>query len=119
MVGGWGASRRKGGNVCSTHTYRGELRIVPQISCEAVPEGVAVPAFATGLLDLRRWRKMMDGDEWRAELTRAEESATLAQLRTQTGRGRPLGSDSFLSKVEKVVGRRVRPLPVGRPKKER
>jgi len=74
---------------------------------------------ATGLLDLRRWRKMMDADEWRAELTRAEDPATLAQLRTQTGRGRPLGSDSFLSKVEKFVGRRVRPLPVGRPKKER
>ncbi len=81
---------------------------------------LAVPAFdATGLLDLQRWRKMMDADEWRAELTRAEDPATLAQLRTQTGRGRPLGGDSFLSKVEKFVGRRVRPLPVGRPKKER
>ena len=75
---------------------------------------LAVPAFdATGLLDLRRWRKMMAADEWRAELTRAEDPATLAQLRTQTGRGRPLGGDSFLSKVEKFVGRRVRPLGVG------
>jgi len=81
---------------------------------------LAVPAFdATGLLDLRRWRKIMDADEWRAELTRAEDPATLAQLRTQTGRGRPLGGDSFLSKVEKFLGRRVRPLPVGRPRNER
>ena len=62
---------------------------------------------------------MLDADEWRAELSRAEDPATQAQLRTQTDRGRPLGSDSFLSKVEKLVGRRVRPLPVGRPKKER
>jgi len=74
---------------------------------------------ATGLLDLRRWRTMIDADEWRAELMRGEDPATLAELRTQTGRGRPLGGDSFLSKVEKFVGRRVRPLPVGRPKKER
>jgi putative transposase len=31
--------------------------------------------------------------------------------------GRPLGSDRFLAKLETLLGRRVRPLPVGRPKK--
>jgi hypothetical protein len=30
---------------------------------------------------------------------------------------RPLGSDAFLSKVESLMGRRIRPLPIGRPKK--
>jgi hypothetical protein len=30
-------------------------------------------------------------------------------------RGRPLGSDGFLSKVEKLLGRRVRASPWGRP----
>jgi hypothetical protein len=32
--------------------------------------------------------------------------------------GRPLAHDCFLSKVETKLGRRLRPLPVGRPKKE-
>jgi len=36
----------------------------------------------------------------------------LLKIRTQTGR--PLASDSFVSKVETFLGRRVRPLPVGR-----
>jgi hypothetical protein len=36
----------------------------------------------------------------------------LLTLRTQTGR--PLASDSFMSKVETFLGRRVPPLPVGR-----
>jgi hypothetical protein len=31
--------------------------------------------------------------------------------------GRPLASDSFLSKLETKIGRRLRPLPVGRPQK--
>ena len=30
---------------------------------------------------------------------------------------RPLGSDSFLSKLERALGRRLRPLPAGRPRK--
>jgi len=31
--------------------------------------------------------------------------------------GRPLGSDAFISKLETRLNRRLRPLPVGRPKK--
>jgi hypothetical protein len=31
-------------------------------------------------------------------------------LRRYTARGRPLGSDSFVSKIETLLGRRVRPL---------
>jgi len=42
---------------------------------------------------------------------------TLSALRLNTHRGRPLGSDAFLSKIEALVGRRLRPLPVGRPRK--
>jgi len=41
------------------------------------------------------------------------EAAAKVQLHTSTGR--PLGSDSFLSHIECLLGRRVRPLPVGRP----
>ncbi len=32
--------------------------------------------------------------------------------------GRPLASDSFISKIEKTLNKRLRPLPIGRPKKE-
>ncbi len=41
------------------------------------------------------------------------------KLRNNTHTGRPLGSDGFMSKLEKIFGRRIRPLPVGRPKKQR
>jgi hypothetical protein len=41
-----------------------------------------------------------------------EEMVRLLRIRTQTRR--PLASDHFMSKVEAFLGRRVRPLPVGR-----
>jgi len=93
---------------------------------------LAVPAFAnsdadkeprssaadpTGLLDLREWGTLWTGQQWEAELTHDDDAEFVHRLSSQTHRGRPLGSDSFLSKVEKLLGRRVRPLPVGRPKK--
>ena len=43
----------------------------------------------------------------------------LERVRLSTHTGRPLGSDSFLSKLEKLLGDRVRPLPIGRPRKEK
>jgi hypothetical protein len=44
----------------------------------------------------------------------AEDKEMLRLLRLRTDTGRPLASDSFMSKVETFPGRRVRPLPVGR-----
>jgi len=37
-------------------------------------------------------------------------------IRRNTHTGRPLGTEGFLSKMEYLLGRRVRPLPVGRQK---
>ena len=48
----------------------------------------------------------VDGDECNA-------------MRLATHRGRPLATDSFVSKLERRLGRRLRPLPVGRPKKRK
>ena len=48
-----------------------------------------------------------------------DDAEFVEQMRRQTGRGRPLGGDSFLSKVEKQLGRRLRALPVGRPHKRK
>ena len=39
-------------------------------------------------------------------------------LRLNTHRGRPRAADRFLGKLETKLNRRLRPLPVGRPRKE-
>jgi hypothetical protein len=47
-------------------------------------------------------------------LVEAEDNEMLRLLTLGTQTGRPLASDRFMSKVETFLGRRVRPLPVGR-----
>ena len=69
------------------------------------------------LLDLARWYKQVSAKEWRKELAEGLTEDEVARIRLRTHTGRPLGSDRFLSKLETVLGRRVRPLPVGRPRK--
>jgi len=71
------------------------------------------------LLDLRGWYDMTSAGRWRKELDAGMAESEIGRLRLNTHTGRPLGSDSFLSKLERLLGRRVRPLPVGRPPKKR
>lgn len=69
------------------------------------------------LLDLAAWRARWGGPDWKTELgAAAKDGAVQDAVRRSTHTGRPLGSESFLDKVEAVLGRRVRPLPAGRPK---
>ena len=68
------------------------------------------------MLNLRRWFGMISAEQWRKELADNLSDSEVLRLRLNTHTGRPLGSDSFLSKLEKLAGRRLRPLPVGRPK---
>ena len=70
------------------------------------------------LLNLPRWYRQVSGAAWREELAEGLTDAEMAQIRLRTRTGRPLGSDRFLAKLETVLGRRVRPLPAGRPRKE-
>jgi putative transposase len=72
----------------------------------------------SGMLDLAQWRQMMAAADWRAELSRRLPEEDSKPLRANTLTGRPLGSDGFISKLETKLGRRLRPLPGGRPKKE-
>ncbi len=65
------------------------------------------------LLDLPAWRKDMPAETWR-ETVAERNAAAMDRIRLNTHTGRPLGSDAFLGRVEKLLGRRVRPLPVGR-----
>jgi len=56
-------------------------------------------------------------EEWRRLLERPEDRELTARLRGSTRTGRPLGTDSFVSKIEAWLGRRLRALPSGRPRK--
>jgi putative transposase len=69
------------------------------------------------ILNLIGWYDMISAAQWRHELSADLAESDVRRLRSGTHTGRPLGSDSFLSKLERLLGRRVRPLPVGRPKK--
>lgn len=73
-------------------------------------------ARAEAWLDEADWRERAAGMDWAAVLRAAAgDQALHARLRAHTHAGRPLGSDSFLSKLEALLGRRVRPRPEGRP----
>ena len=58
-------------------------------------------------------------DKIGALLMQQQAEPELRRLRGNTHTGRPLGSDSFLSKLETALGRRLRPLPAGRPKRKK
>ena len=73
---------------------------------------------ATGLLDLRAWRRAWKPSAWREALRDREDAEMIETLRARTRTGRPLASDRFIARLESRIGRRVRPLPVGRPKKK-
>ena len=71
------------------------------------------------LLNLSGWYDMISTRQWREKLAAGIDEHEFSRLRVNTHTGRPMGSDSFLSKCEKLIGRRVRPLPIGRPKKRK
>ena len=71
------------------------------------------------MLNLSRWYDRISAAQWRKELADGLSDSELRRLRSRTHTGRPLGSDSFLSKLERLLGRRVRALPVGRPTKSK
>ena len=68
-------------------------------------------------LDLVWWRKNWDSGKWREELACGQPVAESNALRNNTRTGRPLGSSSFINKLEAALKIRLHPLPVGRPRK--
>ena len=70
----------------------------------------------SGLLDLASWRRGHSPDDWQARLSLPDDETFLAEIRAKTHRGRPLGSDSFISKLETLLGRRLHALSRGRPR---
>ena len=71
------------------------------------------------LIDMSQWTQIMAPSDWRRLLSRPPAKAEVKALRQCTHRGWPLAGDSALAKFEKILGRRVRPLPNGRPRKPR
>jgi len=70
------------------------------------------------LIDMKYWQKLSRGLDWKKMLRQKLDIETITDFQTRYLRGRPLGSDKFISKLEIKLGRRLRPLPGGRPKKK-
>jgi putative transposase len=68
------------------------------------------------LLDLEYWRRMFPREQWRRTLQREEDAAVTRALRASLRTGRPLASDRWLARLEARLNRRLRPMPVGRPR---
>jgi len=87
------------------------------LHCDRAPLDAPQTDAGAGLLDVSAWRAKMPPRQWRATLKEvARDKAAQEAIRRNTYTGRPLGTDRFLSKVERLIGHRVRPLPIGRQK---
>lgn len=71
------------------------------------------------LLDLPAWNDLAPDVDWKELLSEDEEAETVEELRLHTHTGRPLADDAFITKLEHMLGRRLRALPVGRPRKRK
>jgi putative transposase len=58
-------------------------------------------------------------NDWRRFLQEGISDQVLKKLRSHSRTGRPLGSKSFINKIEKLLGRRVRPGKTGRRKEDK
>jgi putative transposase len=72
-----------------------------------------------GLIDIDYWNQLRGDMDWKDQLRQRLDNVSSVDLHNRYRRGRPLGSDRFISKLEVVLGRRLRPLPGGRPKKHK
>jgi putative transposase len=60
-------------------------------------------------ISAQRWKQFIDSEEGEEELK---------VIRRHTMTGRPLGTVSFVTKISHILGRVLRALPRGRPRKE-
>jgi putative transposase len=68
------------------------------------------------LINLRDWERISKGVDWRLWLSRPEGKQVISKIKRHTLSGRPLGSDEFIDSLEVRTGRRLRALPIGRPR---
>jgi putative transposase len=72
-----------------------------------------------GLLQISPWNERFSRETWRETLREASDDSAADELRQCTGTGRPWASPAFLEGLEKQLGRRLLPRPVGRPRGQR
>ena len=72
----------------------------------------------SGFLSLKQWQKHWPAPDWRKLLCRREDEGQMQALRLQTRTGRPLGDAAFISRLETLLGRTLRPKKAGRPRKK-
>lgn len=97
---------------------RARLVRKPWLYCWSSAEAHVEGRDSSGLLDMEFWDRTfgMSGTEWQEWLMERVAAGETERLRLHTHRGRPLGSEEFLSQLEARLGKRLRPLKVGRPK---
>jgi len=70
------------------------------------------------LLNMAYWKQISSVVDWRKTLGQIQSDEQVAAIRRNTHTGRPLAEDAFISKLEKLLNKRLRPLPIGRPAKQ-
>jgi putative transposase len=68
------------------------------------------------LLNPSYWKQISAQVNWRQILEKLQPKDQIESIRLNTHTGRPLAGDSFISKLEKLLNKRLRPRPIGRPK---
>ena len=56
--------------------------------------------------------------DWLAYLREKEDKELVESIRKNSMTGRPCGDDTFIEAIEGIVGRRLRAMPWGRPRKD-
>ena len=78
---------------------------------------VATARDTTGLLNEADWHTAWTPERWRQQLTEPTDDAWRLRFWRAAHTGRPLADDAWLAKLESSLGRRLRPNPVGRPRR--
>ena len=55
--------------------------------------------------------------DWFLYLAEKDDDVTVDTIRSNSKTGRPCGDDGFIQKIEGIVGRRLKAMPKGRPRK--
>jgi putative transposase len=72
---------------------------------------------SSGLLDLSLWGRLTSPERWRQLLLTGPADREVQEARRCTRLGHPMISDEELTRIEAATGRRLRPRPVGRPRR--
>lgn len=71
------------------------------------------------ILTLTDIDKYLNIDNWTGYLAQADDLSVIKNIKANILTGRPLGNESFITRIEKTFHMRLKPLARGRPRKER